>query len=179
MWLPKSFSWLPHCFICIDPVCILFRLVWMDIAFIIFFSLRYSLGATFKMLKAVLKKSREGGKGTKKDPGMNINTMFLPQMSWALQTQDCPTCGAAVPVPGATPARLPCCCLGSRAVALGLPGRRLQCSYSCICTRQDGWEQLVVVVALEILRAGCVCCAASSYMARGQACWTLSYRNAL
>ncbi|XP_051666347.1 protein TANC1 isoform X2 [Manacus candei] len=26
-------------------------------------------GATFKMLKAVLKKSREGGKGTKKDPG--------------------------------------------------------------------------------------------------------------
>lgn len=28
------------------------------------------------MLKAVLKKSREGGKGNKKDSGMNINKIF-------------------------------------------------------------------------------------------------------
>lgn len=42
----------------------------------IFVSVCYPLGATFKMLKAVLKKSREGGKGNKKDSGMNINNIF-------------------------------------------------------------------------------------------------------
>lgn len=47
----------------------------INVAFI-FVSFFYPLGATFKMLKAVLKKSREGGKGNKKDSGMNINTMF-------------------------------------------------------------------------------------------------------
>lgn len=41
-----------------------------------FVSFCYPLGATFKMLKAVLKKSREGGKGNKKDSGMNINKIF-------------------------------------------------------------------------------------------------------
>lgn len=33
------------------------------------------------MLKAVLKKSREGGKGTKKDPGMDVIAMFYTQLS--------------------------------------------------------------------------------------------------
>lgn len=42
----------------------------------IFVSFCYSSGATLKMLKAVLKKSREGGKGNKKDSGMTINEMF-------------------------------------------------------------------------------------------------------
>lgn len=43
---------------------------------IIFVSFCYPLGPTFKMLKAVLKKSREGGKGNKKDSGMTINKYF-------------------------------------------------------------------------------------------------------
>lgn len=47
----------------------------INVAFV-FVSFCYPLGATFKMLKAVLKKSREGGKGNKTDSGMNINKIF-------------------------------------------------------------------------------------------------------
>lgn len=42
----------------------------------LFLLLCYPLGATPKMLKAVLKKSREGGKGNKKDSGKTTNEMF-------------------------------------------------------------------------------------------------------
>lgn len=42
----------------------------------LFLLLCYPLGATLKMLKAVLKKSREGGKGNKKDSGKTTNEMF-------------------------------------------------------------------------------------------------------
>lgn len=61
------------------------------------------------MLKAVLKKSREGGKGNKKDSGMNI-TQILPNVgelcilnltvSLALLQQRCPILGHQV-APGA------------------------------------------------------------------------------
>lgn len=128
----------------------------MDIAFI-FVSLCYSLGATFKMLKAVLKKSREGGKGTKKDTGMTVIAMFYTpaELSSAEPGLSMPWCSSAHP-------------RGAGAAGLPLPAGQLQCIYCCISSGQDGWEQLVVVVALEILRAGCVCCAASSYVAWGQ-----------
>lgn len=112
------------------------------------------------MLKAVLKKSREGGKGTKKDPGMNIIVMFYTpgELSTANPGLSILWCSSAHP--GAAP------CLPPQL----LPARQLQCNYCCISSRQHGGEQLVVVVALEVLRAGCVCCAASSYTAWGQAC---------
>lgn len=71
---------------------------------IIFVSFCYPLGATFKMLKAVLKKSREGGKGNKKDAGMTINKIFYnvdelciinPAIKCVLLQQRRPDFGAA------------------------------------------------------------------------------------
>jgi len=76
---------------------------YINVAFI-FVSFCYPSGATSKMLKAVLKKSREGGKGNKKDSGMNINTVFYnvdelcrvnPALEHVLLEQQCPGRGAA------------------------------------------------------------------------------------
>lgn len=104
----------------------------------LFLFLSITLGATFKMLKAVLKKSREGGKGTKKDPGMNINAMFYTpdELCTANPGLSILWCSDAHPWGSSLPTS-PSCCL---------------CSRSCRC--QPAWEADPVHLFLHHHRAG-------------------------
>lgn len=116
----------------------------MGVAFI-FVSLCYSPGATFKMLKAVLKKSREGGKGTKKESGMSIIAMFYTpgELGTANPGLSILWCSSAHPR-GSSLSATPAAAWGAGAAGLHLPGRWLQCIYCCISSRGRA--------------VGCACC---------------------
>lgn len=147
----------------------------MDIAFI-FVSLCYSLGATLKMLKAVLKKSREGGKGTKKDPGMTVTAMFYPpaELSSARPGLSMPWCSSACPRGSSLPAS-PAAARGAGAAALP----HLQGSSSAIIAASPAGRTLRAV--------GFGCCPRNTESRLCVLCCqllhslgpALSYRNAL
>lgn len=124
----------------------------------IFVSLCYPLGATFTMLKAVLKKSRDGGKGNKKDSGRNINKIFYnvdelcvinPAIGCAVLQQWCPMVRGT----------------GSRSKA---SRRSVPCTRSWVLPGRTDESRLLSLLPIEVLPAGCVYCPASSNTARRQ-----------
>lgn len=87
-----------------------------------------------KMLKAVLKKSREGGKGSKKEPGMCTGRSWGEQAWWVWQ-QD--------------PSTGPCPCLGHGSETWYVLGQTASWSYEKLNTRLGFLREVTLKLSLS------------------------------
>lgn len=166
-------------------------------------SLCYPLGTTFKMLKAVLKKSREGGKGNKKESGMSINKIFynvdelciissaiysVAAVMPSLQGRGWPilltlsvgrsACHRSSALTRVFTCRAFILCKSRRFE----PGGSWKCVSSALILellpgRRADESSLLTFLIIEILRAGCMYCPVSFNMVQGQRFRTMNYKN--